>query len=193
MTSMPIEEPPKRGLTMYGPSPPGQVGASALGEHEGARQGREARRHGHRPETEFVHAQSGSGRCGAGVGDSSQIQCALEGAVFARASVAAVDQGIELEVALFPTPQHAWLGSEEAAAGLGHKAQVTGALGRPVHERGGLQGGVDGDEALALGPVDGLDVRLAPGQNERPRRLQAGQDAHVVFGRRAAENDSHLF
>ena len=137
--------------------------------------------------------RAAAGRRGAGVGDSGQIQSGLEGAVFARAAVAAVDQGAELEVTLFPTSEHAWLGGEEAAAGLGHKAQVTGALGRPVHEGGGLQRGVDGDEALALGPVDGLDVRLAPGQNERPRRLQAGQDAHVVFGRRAPENDSHLF
>ena len=114
----------------------------------------------------------------------------MEGAVLTGAPVTAIDQSFEFQASFLSAPQDATLAAEETAAGLSYEPEIPGAFRRAVDKGGGLQGRVDRDEAFSFGPVDGFHTaRPPPGRNQGPRRLQAGEDADVVLGRRAAEND----
>jgi hypothetical protein len=86
-----------------------------------------------RAESQLVHAQRSARGARPGVGHAGQVKRRLESAVFARATVAAHDDGVELEAPLLT--QHAALRLEETAPRLGYKAQLSGALGRSVKER----------------------------------------------------------
>ena len=74
--------------------------------------------------------------------------------------------------------------------GWATKRRSRAAFGCAVQEGRGFKSGVDRDKALALGPVDGLHAAHVPARHHQGAScLEAGQDADVVFRRRASEYD----
>src|SRR5581483_776394 len=107
---------------------------------------------------------------------------ALQRAVLPRPAVAAVDRRVDVEglVAL----------AEEAAARRGDEPDGRCLAGHAVGEVGTLEAGVDLEPVAGLGPEHAH--RLTAGGGEGARRLQAGEDADVVLGRRPAEDHGRL-
>ena len=83
--------PPETGLEDVGTA----EGSGACRGEQRPGQRRQAGCTHHRPEGQLVHAQSGSGHRGPGVGDAGQVERGLEGAVLAGAAVAADDGHVE--------------------------------------------------------------------------------------------------
>ena len=126
---------------------------------------------------------------GPGVGHACQVERSLESAVFAGAAVAAHDDGVQLEAPLLARARRPWPRRNRPR------------VGRPSAARGHPWALRRGTRSLRGGRRRPRNAR--PWSNTSPRRcapaaiasalrrLEAGQDADVVLGRRAAEQDAH--
>ena len=126
---------------------------------------------------ELVHAQVRPDQVGAGVGQPGQVEGRLDGAVLARAAVAAVHHHVDGAAALCLR--------RKPPSGPAAKTSGVAPRGHPLGEGDRLQTRVDGEELAGLRPVEGGDLLDRLGQG--PGGLQAGEDADVVLGRRPAE------
>ena len=104
--------------------------------------------------------------------------------VLTRAPVAAVDGDVENHRP-GPAPPAAGLG--EAPVGPDRQPDGLGPAGHAVEEVGRLQGGRNPEPVPGLRPVEADHVAVRPDQG--PGHLETGQDADVVLGGRAPEDD----
>ena len=169
---------------MWGPS---HCGASAPRDNELAGQRRQASRCDDRAESQLVHAQARhrrrQGRCrarrpGRALPEGCRLRRAHRGSTRRRRRAPG-------RRSLPSTPA---LASKKPPPGWATKRSSRAPLGAPSRKASASSVGLDRHEALALGPIDRLYAGAR--RHERPCRLQAGQYAHVVLRRRAAEHDA---
>ncbi len=138
----------------------------------------------HAGEGQLVHPEGGARRPRPRVADPGQIERGLERPVLTRSPVAAVDGDVENHRP-GPAPPAAGLG--EAPVGPDRQPDGLGPAGHAVEEVGRLQGGRNPEPVPGLRPVEADHVAVRPDQG--PGHLETGQDADVVLGGRAPEDD----
>ncbi len=136
----------------------------------------------HSGERQLVHPESRSRGARSRVPQAGEVECRLQGAVLARSTVTAVDDGADVER---PAAAEATGLGDEPTAGPSHEVEAVRATGDTFHEGRGLEGRIDLEEVTRPRPIDRGDLDAVLG--ERTRSLQPREHADVVFGARASE------
>ena len=142
--SMPIDEPPKRGFTMYGPG----NGGSVVDAERGPRAARPARPPCITPPNASLSIpRAAPAARRSGVPDAGQVEGGLEGAVLAGSAVAAVDDGADLER---PAASEAARLGGRTRRRAEPRVEPVRAAGTPVDEVRGSRDGIDLEESPVL-------------------------------------------
>src|SRR6185295_14475110 len=132
----------------------------------------------------LVHAERGTGRRGPGVCDAAQVERGLQRAVLAGTAVTAIHDDTDLDALALARVL------DEPALDASLQQHRIRLRRLALDEVARLEPRRHYEPVAGLGPVQ--PDHVVPGVVQDARNLQAGQDADVVFRRRAAETDADL-